>query len=146
MRRKLAILICLLFLASGLIRIGVGGMMIGQAAGWWSFDGEAVEALAETRLFIAGQEANLVGFTPISYFAFILFMGVTISLGAIGQIWRKQWGLVLIGIYLLSHGALFVNFMTVNPKIFLWGLSVLMTAILVWANRPPPPEKGLLPA
>ena len=136
MKRKLAIVICCVLLVSGLIRIGVGGMMIGQAAGWWTFDGEAAESLADTQRFLSEQKSNIVGFTPIAYFAFILFMGFTISLGAIGQIWRKQWGLVLIGTYLLSHGVLFVNFMTVNPKIALLGLAILLTVILVWANRP----------
>ena len=136
MKRKLAIIICLFFLASGLIRIGVSLLMIGQASGWWSFGGEATEALADTRRFIADHPTNLAGFTPLSYFGFIMFMGVTISLGAIGQLWRRHWGLVLIGIYLLSHAALFVNFWTVNPKIFLWGLSVVMAGVLVWANRP----------
>jgi len=110
--------------------------MIGQASGWWMFDGEAVEALAETQHFIAQAPSNLVGFTPISYFTFIGFMGLTISLGAIGQMLRKQWGLALIGIYLLSHGFLFLNFTTVNPKLALWVLSVVMTLVLMWANRP----------
>jgi hypothetical protein len=144
MKRKLAIIICLIFLASGLIRIGVGGMMMGQAAGWWAFSGEAAEALAETRRFIAERETNLVGFTPLGYFGFILFMGLTVSVGAIGQLWRRQWGLVLIGVYLLSHAALFVNFMTVNPKMFLWGLTVVMAGVLVWANRAPEGERGLV--
>jgi len=135
MQRKLAIVICCLFLASGLIRIVVGGMMIGQAAGWWVLDGEAAEALADTQRFIGEQSKNIAGFTPISYFAYILFMGLTISLGAIGQLWRKRWGLVLIGVYLLSHGALFVNFMTVNRKVAFLGLAALLTAILWWANR-----------
>jgi hypothetical protein len=135
MKRKLAILLCLIFLASGLVRIGVSLLMIGQASGWWTFGGEAVEALADTQRFIAERDFNLVGFTPVAYFGFILFMGVTVSLGAIGQLWRRRWGLVLIGVYLLSHGALFVNFMTVNPKILLWALTVVMAALLAWTNR-----------
>jgi len=110
--------------------------MIGQAVGWWMLNGEVVEALADTQRFIAERDANLVGFTPISYFAFIMFMGITISLGSVGQVFRKKWGLPLIGVYLLSHGALFVNFMTVNPKIFLWALSVVAAAVLYWASRP----------
>jgi len=146
MKRKLAITICLLFLASGLIRIGVGGMMLGQAAGWWALEGEAAEALADTQRFISEKKSNIVGFTPISYFAFILFMGLTISLGAIGQIWRQQWGLVLISLYLLSHGSLFVNFMTVNPKIALLGLASLLTLILFWANRLPKLDGESIPA
>lgn len=146
MKRKLAILICLGFLVSGLIRIGVSGLMIGQAQSWWAFDGEATIALADTQRFIAERQANLVGFTPVSYFAFILFMGVTISLGAIGQLWRKQWGLILIIAYTISHAALFVNFQTVNPKVGFVGLAALLTMVLVWANRPPEPENDLLPA
>ena len=146
MKRTFAIVICCLFLASGLIRIGVGGIMIGQAAGWLALGGEAAESLTDTQRFFDERKANIVGFTPISYFAFILFMGLTISLGAIGQIWRKQWGLVLIGIYLLSHGLLFVNFMTVNPKIALLGLASLLTLILFWANRLPKPDGGSIPA
>jgi hypothetical protein len=135
MKRKLAIVICLIFLASGIIRIGVSALMIGQAMGWWIFDGEAVEALADTQRFIAEADINLVGFTPLTYFAFIMVMGLTISVGAIGQLWRRRWGLTLIALYLLSHAALFINFMTVNPKIFLWGLSVVMAGVLVWASR-----------
>lgn len=135
MKRKLAILICLGFLVSGLIRIGVGTIMIGQAAGWWALDGEAAVAVAETQVFIAERGTNLVGFTPLSYFAFILFMGVTISLGAIGQLWRKQWELALIGVYLISHVGLLMNFTTVNPKVALVGLALALTGVLVWANR-----------
>ena len=146
MKRKLAIAICLLFLASGLIRIGVGCLMIGQAAGWWALDGEAAEALADTQRFISEQKSNIIGLAPISYFAFILLMGLTISLGAVGQIWRKQWGLVLIGIYLLSHAWLFVNFMTVNPKIALLVLASLLTLILFWANRLPKLDGSSNPA
>lgn len=146
MKRKLAIVICCVLFASGLIRIGVGGKMIGQAVGWWALDGEAAESLANTQRFISEQKSNIVGFTPISYFAFILLMGLTISLGAIGQFWHRQWGLVLIVTYLLSHGALFVNFMTLNPKIALLGLASLLTVILVWANRPLELEGVTIPA
>ena len=135
MKRKLVIVICFAFLASGLVRIGVGVLMIGQAAGWWAFGGEAAEALSDTQRFIAERDVNLVGFTPAAYFGFILFMGTTVSVGAVGQLWRKQWGLVLITIYLFSHAALFVNFMTVNPKLALLALAVVATMVLRWANQ-----------
>ena len=92
-------------------------------------------ALVDTQRFIGQQKANIIGFTPMSYFAFIIFMGLTISFGAIGQLWRKKWGLVLIGVYLISHAALFANFMTVNPKIALLGVAILLTLVLAWANN-----------
>ena len=130
-------LICLLFLGSGLLRIGVGGLLIGQALGWWVVEGEAAEALQDTQRFISEQPTNIAGFTPLAYFAYILLMGVTISLGAIGQLWRQRWGLVLIGIYLLAHGWLFINFMTINPKIALLVLASVLAGVLAWANRVP---------
>ncbi len=142
MKRKLAIVICLVFLASGLIRIFACGGMMGLEAGWWAPGGEFAEAMTDTQRFFGERKVNLVGFTPFTYFGYIIFMGVTISLGAIGQLWRKQWGLTLIAIYLLSHGALFINFMEINPKIFLWGLSVAVAAVLVWANRQAPAKSG----
>ncbi len=118
--------------------------MIGQSAGWWTLSGEAEEALVETERFIGERESNLIGFTPVSYFGFIIFMGLSISLGAIGQIRRRQWGLVLIVLYLFSHAALFVNFMTVNPKVVLLALAVLLTLVLWWANRPEEPGGELV--
>lgn len=137
MKRKLAIVICLIFLGFGLIRMGVGSLMLGQVSGWWTLDGEPARALADTRRFIAERDANLVGFTPLSYFAFLLVMGATLALGAIAQLRRERWGLALIGVYLLSHAGLFVNFMTVNPKVWLLVLAVGMAAVLAWANRDP---------
>ncbi len=145
MKRKLAIGICVVLLASGIVRIGVSLLMIGQAAGWWAFGGEATEALSDTQRFIAERDANLVGFTPIAYFGFILFMGITISVGAIGQMWRKQWGLVLITVYLLSHGALFVNFMTINPKLAFLALAIVATLVLRWANQEESRNEAIAP-
>ena len=138
MKRKIAIAICLVFLASGLARIGGSLLVIGNAQGWWAIGGEAVEALADTRRFLAEAETNLLGFTPLGYLGFIGLMGITISLGAIGQIMRKRWGMALICIYLLSHAALFVNFWTVNYKIAFLALAIILTVVLAWANRPSP--------
>ena len=135
----------MILLASGIVRIGVSLLMIGQAAGWWAFGGEATEALSDTQRFIAEQDANLVGFTPIGYFVFILFMGITVSVGAIGQMWRKQWGLVLIMVYLFSHASLFVNFMTVNPKVALLALAIVATMVLRWANQEEPWNEPIAP-
>jgi len=145
MKRKIAIGICVVLLASGIVRIGVSLLMIGQATGWWAFGGEATEALSDTQRFIAERDKNLVGFTPIAYFGFILFMGITISVGAIGQMWRKQWGLVLITVYLLSHAALFVNFMTINPNLALLALAIFATMVLRWANQEESRDEPIAP-
>lgn len=146
MKRKLAIAICGIFLVTGLIRVGVGAIVISQLTGWLQLGGEAALAVAETQQFIGEASTNLVGFTPFSYFAFLLFMGVIVSAGAIGQMWRKSWGLALIGIYLCCHAFLFLKFMTINPKIGLLALALLLALILAWANKDsaPRPEPILL--
>lgn len=134
MKRVIVVAICIVFFISGLIRIGVGGLMIGQTAGYWDLEGEASVAVVEVEQFIAERDTNLAGFNTMSYFGFILFMGITIALGAIGQLWRKTWGLSLICLYLLSHAFLFVNFMTINPKLVLLVLASVLTGVLWWAN------------
>ena len=123
MQRKLAIAICGVFLITGLIRLGVSAIVISELNGWWQVGGEAAVAVADTQRFIAEADANLVGFTPLSYFTFLGFMGVIVSLGAIREFWRKSWGLSMIGLYLCRHAFLFFNFMTVNPKVGLLGLA-----------------------
>ena len=75
-----------------------------------------------------------------------MFMGVTVSAGAIGQIWREQWGMTLIIIYIASHAALFLNFMTVNPKVAYVGLAIVAALVLAWANRPDEPKPDALTA
>ena len=141
MKRKLALAICGVFLVTGLIRVGVGTIVISQLTGWWQLGGEAALAVAETRQFIGDASTNLVGFTPFSYFAFLLFMGAIVSAGAIGQMWRKSWGLAMIGTYLCCHAFLFLNFMTINPKIGLLALALLLALILAWANKDSAPGR-----
>lgn len=128
--------ICAIFLVTGLIRIGVSAIVISQLTDWWQLGGEAAAAVTETQRFIANANANLAGFSPLSYFAFLLFMGAIVSAGAIGQFWRKDWGLFLIGLYLCCHAFLFLNFMAINPKIGLLGIAFLLALILAWANKP----------
>ncbi|WP_421993070.1 hypothetical protein [Qipengyuania sp.] len=134
MKRAIAILVALVFLASGLIRIGVSGLMIGEAAGWWSFGGEAAEALAGTRAFLAEAPMNLLGFSVPAYFAYIGAMGLVVSVGAVGALLRRRWGLTWLAAYTAMHGALFVNFWTINPKIWLVALSAAAIGVLWWAN------------
>lgn len=136
MKRALALLICAIFLVTGLIRLGVSVVVIGELQGWWMFGGEAAQAVAETHNFIEQATANLAGFNALSYFAFLLFMGAVVSLGALGQILRKRWGLALIGVYLASHAFLFANFMTINPKVGLLALAAVLAGVLTWANGP----------
>jgi phosphotransferase system glucose/maltose/N-acetylglucosamine-specific IIC component len=133
--RHVSILICLCLLAFGLIRIGVGGAMIGQELAWWKLGGDIAGGLADTHRFIAARETNMAGFTPLSYFVYIVLMGVVLNLGAIGHLLRWRWGLALIALYLAMHAALFVNFLTVNPKLVYLGIGVALWLALWWEGR-----------
>lgn len=135
MKRTLAMVIIGIFLVTGLIRVGVTAIVISQLMGWWQLGGEAAVAVTETQRFIGDAQTNLVGFTSLSYFLFLSFMGAIVSAGAIGQIWRKRWGLVLIALYLFCHAFLFLNFMTINPKIGLLLIALLLALILWWTNK-----------
>ena len=134
--RSVAILICIGFLAFGLIRIGVGGALLGQEIGWWSQGGEMAEALAETRQFLADKSPQaLIPLSPAAYFAVIIFMGMSLSLGA-GLYWlKRRGGLSLIALYLATHGWLFVNFQTINPKIAVLAVGVALWLVLLWARK-----------
>lgn len=135
MRRATAIIICIIFLAFGLIRIGVGSALIGQELGALhiaalSAPVEEVGDFIEKR-----QDQQIIKLNVLSYLGVIVFMGVCLSLGAIGAFRRTRWGLVLIGVYLLTHAGLFVNFQTVNPKIAYFGIGVLLYIVLILVNR-----------
>ncbi len=138
MRRIAAIVLCCAFLLFGLIRIGVGTAMIGQELGWWAFGGEMAEALADTHRFVGERETNMLGFVPLSYFLFIVGMGLALAAGAILALWRRRLGYGLIALYLAMHGLLFLNFLTVNPKIayLLVGTGLLVLLILLQRDRP----------
>lgn len=140
MERFLAIGLCLVLLAIGLLRSGVGVIVLGEALGWWTMGGEAPLAVAETGEFIQAAPANLIGFSVTGYFAFLLGMGLALSLGAAAQIWRRGWGMGLIIAYLAAHAFLFVNFMTINPKVGFLAAVALLAGLLAWANKPDPAQ------
>jgi hypothetical protein len=135
MRRTTAILICIIFLAFGLIRIGVGSALIGQELGVLNI--EALSApIEEVKDFLEKrQDQQIIKLNALSYLGVIVFMGVSLALGAVGAIRHKGWGLALIGVYLLTHAGLFVNLQTINPKIAYLGIGVLLYAVLILVNR-----------
>ena len=137
MRKIIAIILSLAFLVYGLIRMGVSSLLLTQLAGL--IDIEAFyEPLAEIPAFMAKHEdKQIVPFTTGSYLSYIFVMGVCLTTGAAGSLFRRNWGHILIGIYLLMHAALFLNFQTINPKVIHLSVTVLIFIVLLWANRRP---------
>ena len=61
-------------------------------------------------------------------------MGLVVSIGAIGALLRRSWGLIWLIAYTAMHGALFVNFWTVNPKLWLVALAATGIGVIWWGN------------
>ena len=138
MKAKIGLLISIIFLGYGLIRIGVGGALLAQTLEVLNFS-DLAEAALEVKEFIdarAGEQ--IIPFTPIGYFTYILVMGLLLSIGAVGTIVRKRWGFILLWAYIGTHAALFINFQEINPKIIVLVLQVILLVVLNYL-RPPKP-------
>ena len=140
--RFLAIGICLVLFLFGLARIGVGGALIAQQAGMIQIE-ELTSALNDTRDFLdTRHDQQLISLTPTSYLAVIVFMGICLSLGALGTWRHKNWGLALIAVYLLTHAGLFLNFQTINRKVVYLIVGVILFLFLLWHSRQPRGHSG----
>ena len=132
-----AVLVALALLAFGLARLVIGAAMLGTEMGWWSLGGEFTGALGDARRFLAEHaEGAIFPWGPRFYFALITAMGAVLSAGSFLYLRRRYAaGLGLIALYLALHGGMFLNYQLINPKIYLWGVTVGMWLILAWRAR-----------
>jgi hypothetical protein len=136
MWRIVGLVILTLLFGYGLIRIGVGSLLLAQ-----SFDfiyvTDLADAIAEVKRFTeARADKELVSFSVSGYSVYIMVMGLLLAAGAAGVFCYKRWGFVLLGLYLAMHAALFVNYQEINPKLFVLALQGLMLVVLIYL-RPP---------
>ena len=135
MYRIIAIVIGIAFLAYGLLRIGVGSAMLGHELGIFDIDAlqEPIEEVGE---FLEEKaDKQLVPVTVGGYVGYIALMGLTLSIGAIGSLTNKRFGLPLIATFLLMYAALFINFQTINPKIVHLAVAAVLFLLLLWINK-----------
>ena len=136
--RALALLACIGFLVFGIIRIGVGGGLLAQSMGMLHYS-EFASAIADTSEFLAmNAERSLFAFNVQGYLAYIVAMGVVVTIGAIGALRRKSWGVKLIALYLAMHAALFANYLTINPKIWYLVVGIVLCALIAAVRKPKP--------
>ena len=137
MRRAVGVLLCLAFLAFGLIRMGVSVALGMQELGYLDV-AEFSEPITDIERFLEDKrESQVIEFGTLSYLGYIFAMGLCLTLGSIGVFARRSWGLALIGTYLLLHAGLFLNFQTINRKLVGFGVTVVMFLVLAWARRKP---------
>ena len=138
MKNKIGLLIALLLLGYGLIRIGVGGVLLAQTLEIINFS-ELAEATLDVKEFINIRASEqIITFTLTGYFTYILVMGILLSIGAVCTVFRRRWGFILLWIYIGMHAALFINFLEINPKLILLVLQVILLFVLNYL-RPPKP-------
>ena len=134
MSRAISIVIGVIFLLYGLLRIGVGSAMLGHEFGLFEIDA-LKEPIEEVGKFIAEKlekDKILVPVTVGGYVGYIALMGLVLSIGAIGSLAKKGFGLPLIATFLLMYAALFINFQTINPKIVHLEMAGVLFLILLW--------------
>lgn len=127
--------ICAIALAFGAIRIGAGLVLMAQAAGF--IDVAAFnEPITDIQRFLHEKNDRAhIPLTPVSYLGIIAFMGFCLALGAVSSWNRKSWGYGLLSIYLFTHASLFVNFQSINPKLNILIVGIIMLIILVFVNQ-----------
>ena len=132
MKTKTGLLISILLLGYGLIRIGVGGALLAQTFEIINFP-ELTEATLEVKQFLEIRASEqIIPFTLIGYFTYILIMGLLLTIGAIGVIIHKRLGYILLWIYIALHAALFINFQEINPKLIVLALQVVLLSTLIY--------------
>jgi len=138
MKNKIGLIISLLLLGYGLIRIGVGGALLGQTFEIINFS-DLNEAIQEVEQFLNVRASQqIVPFTITGYFIYIFTMGILLAIGAVGTIARSRKGFILLWIYLGMHAALFINFQEINPKIIVLILQTILLMVLIYL-RPSKP-------
>lgn len=137
MRKYIVILISLFFLGYGLIRVGVGSLLLGQEIGL--FDFKAFHGpIKDIGFFLAkATEKQIIPVSVAGYVSYIAIMGVVLSVGAFGTLRGRAYGLKLIGASLVMYALLFVNFQTINPKAIYLAVCVVLFGVLFWARERP---------
>jgi len=135
MYRIIAIVIGIAFLAYGLLRIGVGSAMLGHELGVFDIDAlqEPIEEVGE--FLDKKADKQLIPVTVGGYVGYIALMGLTLSIGAIGSLANKRFGLPFIATFLLMYAALFINFQTINPKIVHLAVASVLFLLLLWIKK-----------
>ena len=132
MRKYIEVFIAILFLGYGLIRLGVGSVLLGQELGILDF--AVFQApIDEIGMFIArSSERQIIPLSVSAYVGYIALMGLVLSIGALGVLRKLPFGLFLIGAFIVMYALLFVNFQTINPKAIHLGVCAILFGVLLW--------------
>jgi len=135
MRKYIGMLISLALLTYGLIRVGVGSLLLGQEIGLLDFQAFH-EPIKDIGIFIAkSTDRQIIPVSVAGYVSYIALMGSVLSIGAIRSLRNQSLGLSFIGVFLAMYALLFVNFQTINPKAIHLAVCTVLFGILLWLKR-----------
>ena len=109
--------------------------MSGVQLEWWELEALA-EPSQEVATFLGEKsERALLSFSPLGYVLYIAGMGLVLTLGALRSLLNRRYGLPLIGLFIALWAGLFVNFLTINPKVVHLAVFVGLFLLLVKIKR-----------
>ncbi|WP_298918947.1 hypothetical protein [uncultured Algimonas sp.] len=134
MRKVLAWCIGALFILYGLIRFG-GSAMIFHAltTGVESGFQDGIDKIAA--LVDRTADIQIVPFTVAGYFAYVALLGASQIAGTLGTMFRRRWGVWVMGVYFLIFGLGFVNFQLFNMKTGVLFVSLALYGLMLWLLR-----------
>ncbi len=137
MQKKIGIVIGVTLLLYGLLRIGVGSLLLSQHLGW--LDVLALQdANRDVGTFLAkSADQQLIAVSVPAYLGYIAVMGLVLAAGAVRTLRDKSLGLRLMAIFLLMYAMLFINFQTVNPKLMHLAVCTVLYVVLCWLKQTP---------
>jgi hypothetical protein len=132
MRKYIGVLISLALLIYGLIRVGVGSLLLGQEIGLFDFQAFH-DPINDIGVFLAkSTDRQIVPVSVAGYVSYIALMGLVLSIGAIRSLRNQSFGLPFIGGFLAMYALLFVNFQTINPKVIHLAVCTILFGTLHW--------------
>lgn len=132
MRKYIEHFIAIVFLGYGLIRLGVGSVLLGQEIGLFDFSVFHAPLMDIGKFMEKSNESQILLVSVAGYVGYIALMGLVLSIGAWRALRNLPFGLALIGAFLVMYALLFVNFQTINPKALHLAVCVVLFSVLVW--------------
>jgi hypothetical protein len=135
MRKYIRILISLALLGYGLIRVGVGSLLLGQEIGLLDFQAFHDPIKDIGNFLTKSTDKQIIPVSVAGYVSYIALMGVVLSIGGIRSLREQSLGLSFIGAFLVMYAMLFVNFQTINPKAIHLAVCTVLFGVLLWLRR-----------
>lgn len=135
MSKKIIIGISILFLIYGVVRFGVSSALLMQSFGWVNFP-DFQDGINEIGMFLVEKNpSSLFSLSAVGYLSYLWVMGALLIIGAIGFLKNKSFGPVSMSAFLVLYVMLFINFQTVNPKVFHLIVCALLFGVVMKAKR-----------